>query len=361
MTNKHETSEEKHPATGGFWQILEGGERLRTLFLVISGGFLLFMLGSLLVPLLLAAILAAITWPVREFLVRIFRGRVVLACSVLELGLIAGIVVPVGLVLFLAALQVRDLSQSMNPEAILAWSVQAIERLGNLAWIHRVGVQPSEIAARLREAAPSGATWLLGWAATISVGLAQSAGMLALMLLCLFYLHLSGHLLVQRIRKLLPLPKGETEALLDVFRRTSLAILKGNFVIAAVQGTLTGGLFAVVGLPSPVFFGVVAALCSLIPSVGSALVWFPAAVILAIQGSWGSASVVMLVGTLVISTIDNVLRPVLVGRDTGMHDLMVLLTTLGGISFFGPLGILFGPLVGAAFLAFLERHEARQA
>lgn len=356
--NNEESSKPEGRQSHGFWAILEGGAPLRTLLLLGSGGFLLFMLGGLLVPLLLAAILAAITWPVREFLVRRFRGRVIAACAVLELGLIAGIVIPIGVVLFLAALQVRDLSQAIHPEAIMAWSIQALDRVGHFSWIHRAGVEPAEIVGQLREAAPRGATWVLGWAATISVGLAQSAGMLALMLLCLFYLHLSGDKLVDRVRKLLPLPEGETEALLDVFRRTSLAILKGNFVIAAVQGFLTGGLFAVVGLPSSIFFGVVAALCSLIPSVGSALVWFPAALILAVMGSWGSALVVVLVGALVISTIDNVLRPILVGRDTGMHDLMVLLTTLGGISFFGPLGILFGPLVGAAFLALLARHEA---
>jgi predicted PurR-regulated permease PerM len=212
---------------------------------------------------------------------------------------------------------------------------------------------------RLAEAAPKVASWVLSHAADVSLGLGTGLVMGAIMLLCLFYLHLSGDRLVARVRMALPLPEGETEALLEVFRRTSLAILKGNFVVALVQGALTGLLFMVVGLPSPVLFGVVAGLCSLVPSVGSALVWVPGAIALAAMGSWGAAVVVVLVGALVISMVDNVLRPVLVGRDTGMHDLLVLLTTLGGISFFGPLGILFGPLVGAAFLALLERHEKR--
>lgn len=347
--------------SGGFWGILDGGERLRTLLLLASGGFLLFMLGGWLVPLLLAAILAAITWPLREMLVRWFRGRVILASAVLELSLVAGIVLPVGLVVFLAVIQVRDLTKSLHPEAILAWAMKVLEKVGHFPMVDRLGIRPEELLKRIQEALPQGASFVLSSAAQISLGFAQSAAMLALMLLCLFYLHLSGDKLVQKVQKLLPLPEGETAAMLDVFRRTSLAILKGNFVIAAIQGVLTGLLFAVVGLPSSIFFGVVAALCSLIPSIGSALVWLPAGLILGLSGSWGLATVVILVGAFVISTVDNVLRPILVGRDTGMHDLMVLLTTLGGLSFFGPLGILFGPLVGAAFLALLERHEGDRA
>lgn len=344
--------------TGGFWGILDGGERLRTLLLLASGAFLLFMLGSLIVPLLLAAILAAITWPVRDLLVRWFRGRVVLASAVLLVTLVAGIVLPVGLVVFLAVIQVRDLSKSLHPDAMIAWAMKALDKIGHLPFLDRLGIESGELLQRLQASIPEGATFVLSSAAQISLGFAQSAAMLALMLLCLFYLHLSGDKLVDKVQRLLPLPEGETAAMLDVFRRTSLAILKGNFVIAAIQGTLTGLLFAAVGLPSSIFFAVVAALCSLIPSIGSALVWLPAGLILGLSGSWGLAWVVILVGALVISTVDNLLRPILVGRDTGMHDLMVLLTTLGGLSFFGPLGLLFGPLVGAAFLALLERHEA---
>lgn len=347
--------------SGGFWGILDGGERLRTLLLLASGAFLLFMLGTLIVPLLLAAILAAITWPLRDLLVRWFGGRVVLACAVLLVTLVAGIVLPVGLVVFLAVIQVRDLSKTLHPEVMIAWAMKALDKVGHLPFLDRLGIEPGELLQRLQASIPEGATFVLSSAAQISLGFAQSAAMLALMLLCLFYLLLSGNKLVEKVQKLLPLPEGETASMLDVFRRTSLAILKGNFVIAAIQGTLTGLLFAAVGLPSSIFFAVVAALCSLIPSIGSALVWLPAGLILGLSGSWGLASVVILVGALVISSVDNLLRPILVGRDTGMHDLMVLLTTLGGLSFFGPLGLLFGPLVGAAFLALLERHEADMA
>lgn len=344
---------------GGFWQILEGGERLMTLLLVISGCFLLVLLGGFVVPLVLAAILAAVTWPLREFLVARLKGRVVMACLLLDLGLLAGVMVPLGLVLALAIFQVRDLVHSVRLDVVQHWMMGLLQSLERQPWGRRLGLEPEVVMDRLAEAAPKVASWVVSHAADVSLGLASSLAMAAIMLLCLFYLHLSGDRLVARVRMALPLPEGETEALLEVFRRTSLAILKGNFVVALVQGALTGLLFMVVGLPSPVLFGVVAGLCSLVPSVGSALVWVPGAIALAAMGSWGSAIVVVLVGALVISMVDNVLRPVLVGRDTGMHDLLVLLTTLGGISFFGPLGILFGPLVGAAFLALLERHEKR--
>lgn len=131
--------------SSGFWGILEGGERLRTLLLLASGGFLLFMLGTLIVPLLLAAILAAITWPLRETLVRWFRGRVALASAVLLVSLVAGVVVPVGLVVFLAVIQVRDLSKSLHPEVIVAWAMKALDKIGHLPFIDRLGVKPEEI------------------------------------------------------------------------------------------------------------------------------------------------------------------------------------------------------------------------
>jgi predicted PurR-regulated permease PerM len=153
------------------------------------------------------------------------------------------------------------------------------------------------------------------------------------------------------------LPDSQVDKLLEAFRRTSKATFKGNFVIGAIQGILTGLLFWGTGLPSPAFFGLVAAFASLIPAIGSGLVWGPAALLLALTGDFTHAFVVGGVGIGVISMVDNVLRPTLVGRDAGMHDLMVFLTTIGGISFFGPVGVLFGPLVGAVALALLRLYE----
>jgi len=342
----------------GFWGILDGGTRLRTLILLCSGVFLLVMLGQWLVSVVLGAILAAITWPLRNRLVKLLGNRVVLASVVLEFGLVAGILAPVSLILLLAVVQVRDLYASINAGAWYSETLSLLERARSLPVLSKIGLEPDNLLEKLQGALPDVATWGFGKVAQFSLGMLQNAVTLALMLLCLFYMHLSGDRMVERIRRILPLPEGETTRLLDVFRRTSVAILKGNFVIAAIQGLLTGVLFASVGIPSAVFFGVVASLCSLVPSVGSSLVWLPAGIILAVSGSFGKAAIVMLCGALVISMIDNLLRPVLVGRDTGMHDLMVLLTTLGGIAFFGPIGILFGPLVGALFLALLESHEA---
>lgn len=354
MKNRH-----SHHDDGGFWLILDGGERMMTLLLLGVGVFLLYILGSLVVPVLLAAILAAVTWGPRNALVRRLRGRTILASLILDAILVLGLLVPLALITIMAAFQVRDLLQSQYPAAFQAWLLQAIAGMQDHRWLSNLGVQPEELMGYLKEAAPKLARLLLGWVAQFTIGLARSTAFGAIMLLCLFYFHLAGDRFVVRIRRVLPLPKGETLALLEVFRRTALAILKGNFVVAGVQGTMTGILFALVGLPSPVLFGVLAALCSLVPSVGSALVWVPGAVALAAFGSWGAALVVVLTGGLVISLVDNVLRPVLVGRDTGMHDLMVLLTTLGGLTYFGPLGLLFGPLVGSIFLALLERHEER--
>ena len=185
--------------------------------------------------------------------------------------------------------------------------------------------------------------------------------MLGITLMSLFYLYVSGDSFVSGVKAIVPLPDSQVTDLLDVFRRTAKAIFKGNFVIGATQGLLTGLLFWAAGLPSPAFFGVSAALASLIPAVGTGLIWGPAALFLLVSGEVTRSLLVFGVGAGIISTIDSIMRPSLVGRDAGMHDLMVFLTTIGGITFFGPIGVLFGPLVGAGVMAMLRLYLERKA
>ena len=350
-------SDTKPEKMNGFWEFLEEGPRTSTILLAISVFILLWILKSILVPFIIACILAGLTWPLRTKLLKWTGNRANLTSGIMIIGIIVLIAVPVGTILVLATAQARDLLVDFNPNTAWLWVQSQQQHLDNSLIAHQLGFKPESFGPKLQEMLSDFTSWGMKGLFTIGSSLINLLALAGIALMSLFYLYISGDKMVDRVRQLVPLPSDQVGELFSVFRKTSRAIFKGNFVIGAIQGSLTGMLFWGAGLPSPTFFGVAAAFCSLIPAVGSGLIWAPAGILLLISGEIGRAILVLGVGAGVISMIDNVLRPVLVGRDAGMHDLMVFLTTIGGLSFFGPVGILFGPLVGAGVTAMLRLQE----
>lgn len=175
---------------------------------------------------------------------------------------------------------------------------------------------------------------------------------LALMVYLAFFLLRDGTRLVELLIRALPLGDERERLLFAKFAEVTRATVKGNLLIAIIQGALGGIIFWLLDIQGAVLWGVVMAAVSLIPAIGAALVWVPAAVYLAAIGGTVSAIVLVVYGVVVIGLADNLLRPVLVGRDTKLPDYIVLLSTLGGIVMFGINGFVMGPLVAALFMAF---------
>jgi len=161
----------------------------------------------------------------------------------------------------------------------------------------------------------------------------------------LFYLFRDGERLVQKLPDMLPLDRARGRKLLHRAHEIITASVYGVVVIAIVQGTLGGLMFAVLGLPSPIVWGVVMTFLSTIPMLGSGIIWGPAAVVLGVTGQWWKMAALTIWGIAVIGTIDNFLRPRLVGKRTRMHDLLVFFSVLGGLAAFGVIGLLLGPVV----------------
>lgn len=174
---------------------------------------------------------------------------------------------------------------------------------------------------------------------------------LALMMYLTFFLLRDGSTLKNLLIKALPLGDEREQALFQKFVEVTRATVKGNLVVAIVQGALGGFIFWILDIPAPLLWGVIMAFLSLIPAVGAALVWFPAGLYLYATSAWVSATVLMAYGAIIIGLADNVLRPILVGRDTKLPDYVVLFSTIGGISLFGINGFVIGPLVAALFMA----------
>ena len=173
-------------------------------------------------------------------------------------------------------------------------------------------------------------------------------------LYAMFFFLIDGDRLLDKILYYLPLEDEDERRMLDKFTSVTRATLKGTAVIGILQGGLAGLALAVVGIPSAIFWGTIMAVLSIIPGIGTALVWGPAAIILAAGGHWVKAIGLTVFCGVVVGSIDNVLRPRLVGKDTEMHDLLILFATLGGISFFGVVGFILGPIIAALFVTIWE-------
>lgn len=173
---------------------------------------------------------------------------------------------------------------------------------------------------------------------------------LFVMLYVLFFLLRDGRSLNESIARHIPLRPEHTQRLMEQFVAVVRATVKGNIVIALIQGLLGGMAFAVLGLPSALLWGTLMALLSLLPAVGAAMVWGPVALWFLFQGEIWPAVGLTLWGVLVIGLVDNFLRPILVGKGTRMPDYLVLVATLGGIAVFGINGFVVGPMIAAMFL-----------
>lgn len=172
-----------------------------------------------------------------------------------------------------------------------------------------------------------------------------------IMLYLLFFLLRDGVALSRLVRESLPLARSHTHYLLNKFATVVRATVKGNVVVAVVQGALGGLALWVLGINGAVFWGVVMAFLSLLPAVGAALVWAPVAIYLLATGAIWKGVALIAWGTLVIGLSDNVLRPILVGKDTKLPDYIVLVSTIGGMSLFGINGFVIGPTIAAMFMA----------
>jgi predicted PurR-regulated permease PerM len=219
--------------------------------------------------------------------------------------------------------------------------------------------------ARLQELLLESSGFIAQQAVAIGGGALSFILSFVIALYVLFFLLRDGQQMGQTILNTVPIERSIADRLADRFLRIVRATIKGTGVVGIVQGAVGGIMLALVGVPSAFLLGVVMVILAIIPVVGTALVWAPAGIWLIATGQIWQGAFVLGFGFLVISNIDNVLRPILVGRDTGLPDWIILITTLGGISLVGFSGIVIGPLMGGLFLAcwsiLKEQREREEA
>jgi len=302
-----------------------------------------------------AVILAIVFHPVQMFLVRRLNGRQGAAALLSVLMCICLVIVPVVIILASIAQEGTSLYQQVTseefdlrgrvssivsalPSFIESWTPIKLGNFPDLREKFSAGiVQASQsVAGRLVNAGETTVTFFIGS---------------GVMLYLLFFLFRDGEKLVATVRSAMPLSDDYSHQFLEKFTSVINATVRGNIIIAIIQGTIGGVTFWALGIEAALLWGVVMTLFSMLPAVGAAIVWAPAAFVLIFSGAWLKGVILVFVGLFIIGLIDNLLRPPLVGKDAKLPDYLVLVSTVGGMALFGINGFIVGPLIAAMFIS----------
>ncbi len=331
---------------------------------ILSTVFFLWMVRSFLVPVFWAAVFATLFRPLYLRVLGLGRNRRALAATVATLCVVLTVLVPSALIVMAVTREAIDLyariqEGSLDVQAPIAFVERYVPMVAE--FLERYGVETEQIRARIEAAAGYVAQYIAGQALAFGQNALAVAILFGLMLYLLFFFFRDGDAIIARIIRAVPMGDDRELRILTRFAEVSRATVKGTVIVAAVQGTLGGIMFGLVGLQAAVLWGVIMGILSLLPAVGPALVWIPAAIVLFATGQIWQGVVVIIGGALVIGLVDNLLRPVLVGREAKLPDYLVLLATLGGISVFGIAGFVAGPVIAAFFLVMWEMFAEEYA
>lgn len=334
--------------------------RFLLLLVVLFSLVFLWLIRSFLITILLASLAAGIAYPWYRALLPWLRGSRPLTSLVTMLSGLIVVGLPLGIVVAMATGEAIKVTQNITPwvQRFAAEPTALAPYVERLPYATQLAPYREQLLTRAGELANSLGGLIVGALSSTTVSTVSFVVNFFIFLYTLFFLLMDGPAMIARIKRFVPLPGADRDRLFDKFLSVTRATLKGTIVIGVIQGTLSGLAFFVLGVPGAIFWGVVMVVLSVLPVIGGALVWVPTAVILALSGNFGKALVLVAFCSIVVGSVDNVLRPRLVGRDTEMHDLMILFSTLGGIIAFGAVGFILGPIIAALFQTVWELMDA---
>jgi predicted PurR-regulated permease PerM len=328
---------------------------LLLLVLFISVVFL-DMIRSFLMAIFLAGIFSALAHPLYKRFERWYGGRRALASMSTLVVIVLIVILPLGALMGIVTAQAIKVGQTVTPwvQEQIAQPGEFQKLLNSLPFFDKIAPYSETIWRKAGELIGTISQFLIGSLSTATKGAVNFLFMTFALLYTMFFFLMDGDKLLYKILYYMPMNDQDEQRMLEKFTSVTRATLKGTAVIGVLQGTLAGMAFWVVGIPSSVFWGTIMAVLSIIPGIGTALVWGPAVIILVAGGNYVKAGGLCLFCALVVGSIDNLLRPVLVGKDTQMHELMIFFGTLGGIIMFGIMGMIIGPIVAALFVTIWE-------
>lgn len=342
---------------------------LTTLLAYTFALLLMYLLYSVLSPFLAALIWAGaigvITFPLYEKLLTRCEGRERTTATLLTVTVVLAVILPlVGLIIALsreAATAYQYLESTTVTGSTLALS-NLLNHPAVIPWLERIRPLTSslnlDLDAILLPTVKKGLSATLNYSTGILKDFFGFLFKLVLMVIALFFFYKDGTRFLERLWLVIAIRDGLKTTIIETVKRVLGAVMYGIVLTCLVQGTLGGLGFWVAGLPSPILFGALMAICALIPIIGTALVWLPGALYLLMHGQTMHALLLIAWGVVVVSGIDNIIRPLFISGIAKLHILVIVLGVLGGILAFGITGVVAGPLILALVLVFFE--ESRQ-
>jgi predicted PurR-regulated permease PerM len=343
------------------------GRKFRTAFVLLLvaavSGLFLAVVWPLLRPLLLAALLAGLFRPLYRWITRLLGGRASLGAAITLLVLFILAIGPISGFLGIVVQQALRISDQAIPwlqqhfgaaSSFNAhdWLVQRFPALAEYV------PSQEQLLENVGAAAKSAGGFLVTVMSRMTATTAAFVLNLFVTLYAMFFFFRDGPKILERIFYYLPLSDEDEELMLARFTSITRATIKGTVIIGIIQGALAGIAFWIAGIDGAAFWGTIMALLSILPGIGAALVWVPAVIILFFNGQYLTATLLMAWCAAVVGTIDNILRPALVGKDAKMSDLLIMIGTIGGLFLFGPIGFIVGPIVCGLFLTIWEIYGA---
>jgi predicted PurR-regulated permease PerM len=306
-----------------------------------------------------AVVLVIVFYPVhRRLAIRISRPslRALTSCTLVVLVIVLPLIVLTTLVAGELSKVIPTLPSEISQ--LLNDPTSPVARISG--WINaRFGVDMVSLKAFLVDHLKQSSDRLVGTSLNLMGNIASGIVQAFFVLFTMYYLFKDGDTIVDKLPAALPLSSEQSDAIIVRTKQVVGASVYGVVTIALIQGILGGIMFWILGVPSPLLWAVLMAFVCMIPVAGSFLVWLPLSIYLIATGHWTKAIILIVWGALIISTVDNVLRPKLVGTQTKLHELFVFFSVLGGISVFGLLGIVLGPVVLAITLGLLSTFQLR--
>jgi len=345
--------------------ILEKNMQLRSfniyfffLLLLAVGAVVFFIFEPFLTAIAAAAILTALFKKPYYMFERWTRGHRAWSAFLTCLLVIVIIVTPVFLVLSLAIGEANDLYHTLGETSALEKIINQTVETGRATPYLNIFFDTQTLnQERILEDIRQFSQNALGLLQAAYQGITHFVFWIFVMFFTLFYFLIDGKRALKYLMQLSPLRNEHDKLLITKFISISRATLKGTLVVGVIQGLLGGITFWIAGIPSPAIWGLVMVLFSIVPMIGTAIIWVPAGIIMLLLGDIWQGILILSIGAGVISVIDNILRPKLVGRDTEMHPLLVFFATIGGISLFGLPGFIIGPIIVSLFMALGEIYS----
>ena len=325
------------------------------LLLLVAGMtvVLAILLQAFVLTIVAAAVMAGLLRPFyKRLLVRV-RGRASLAAALTVLLTLLVVVGPLVGIAGLVVSQAASLTTNIRPiidKSISSPTYLDQQLLRVPGYDKFLKPYRSQILIKAGDVVNSTGGYLMSWLSTGTLSTVSAIANFFLALYSMFFLLIDGPGMLRSILDHLPLHVDEKLLLTERFMSITRATIRGTLVIGVIQGSMTGVAFWVAGIPSVAFWTVLMVVLSIVPLIGGALIWVPACIVLLAMGQVTKAVLLALFCSLVVGSIDNLLRPWLVGRDSKLHDLVILFSTLGGLLVIGPTGFIIGPVLAGLFV-----------